>query len=76
MVDGWLGSVNAGGSAVHIIIQNVTTYFVLYRYVIRDAAASAPGARPLNKDKTMKEQSKHGRAHVIRIHPIHQNIQI
>lgn len=74
MVDGWLCSVNAGGSAVHIIIQNVTTYFVLYRYVT--PLPPRPGARPLNKDKTMKEQSKHGRAHVIRIHPIHQNIQI
>ena len=68
MVDGWLCSVNAGGSAVHIIIQNVTTYFVLY-YV-------TPLAGARGRLITMKKQSKHGRAHVIRIHPIHQNIQI
>ena len=54
MVDGWLCSVNAGGSAVHIIIQNVTTYFV---FVLRDAARRGAFAFN-NNEKAVKARSR------------------
>ena len=58
MVDEWLCSVNAGGSAVHI---NVTTYFVLYRYVtpLPPRRGASP---PLNKDPKPNERAVKARS--------------